>query len=223
MLSSALWRCSRARYMRVSSTDDTCFVRTSSARWRTGQSAASSRFAGRFSAGALLTTNGLPRPVHGDAGHDGTEVIRRRHVVRDGDRALLLQPRERGVGAVDERLAVVFRQFDARQLQRVGHHRQRDAVGAGLLHARPEHARRERAAEAEAGEGGEKATARIVSGHDRRIIAAATREPVAPGPTRHTAEGSLASPAFPRRPIASRPSRMRSLTAARASRHAPTA
>ena len=45
--------------MRVSSTDDTCRVRTSSARWRTGHNATSSSVAGRFSAGALLTTNGL--------------------------------------------------------------------------------------------------------------------------------------------------------------------
>ena len=42
----------------MSSTDDTCLVRTSSARWRTGQNAASSRLAGRLSAGALLTLNG---------------------------------------------------------------------------------------------------------------------------------------------------------------------
>ena len=78
--------------MRVSSTDDTCLVRTSSARYRTGQNAASSRLAGRFTAGALLSTN--------------------------------------GVGALDERLPIVFGQLDARKRERVGHHGQRDHDGA---------------------------------------------------------------------------------------------
>ena len=36
----------------------TCFVRMSSARCRTGQNATSSRFAGRFTAGAALNRNG---------------------------------------------------------------------------------------------------------------------------------------------------------------------
>jgi hypothetical protein len=42
----------------VSSTDFTCRERTSSAKWRTGQNATSSRLDGRFTAGAALMVNG---------------------------------------------------------------------------------------------------------------------------------------------------------------------
>ena len=48
--------CSRARYIFVSSTDVACFVAISCAKCVTGQKATSSRFAGRFTIGALKLT-----------------------------------------------------------------------------------------------------------------------------------------------------------------------
>ena len=107
----------------MSSTDFTCRVRMSSARCRTGQNATSSRFDGRFTAGAALIRNGSLRAIRLDARRQRAEVERRRHVERDVHLAHVLVAREALIGAGDHRLDVGVRQVDALQPQRVLHHR----------------------------------------------------------------------------------------------------
>jgi hypothetical protein len=102
--------------------------------------------------GRRTELEGLPRPVHVESGDQRAEMKRRRHVVRDVHRAQLFVLRQVAVRAVDHALALVFGQLDARQLQRFGHHRERDLLGAGVLHPRPHDPGRQGAAQADARE-----------------------------------------------------------------------
>ncbi len=104
--------------------------------------------------------------THGHAGCDRAEMKRRRHVVGNVNRAEFLIALEILVGGIHERFLLVFGHLDAGQLQRVRDHRDGDHVGSGVLHPRPHHARRERRAEAGAGERGHESSSVFVeSGH----------------------------------------------------------
>ena len=87
---------------------------------------------------------------------------RRRDVGRDVELPEVVVAGQVAIRAVDEAGLFVFAELDARQLQGVVDHRERDFLGAGVLHARPQHAGHQRRAEAGAGKGGHEAAAGLI-------------------------------------------------------------
>ena len=94
-----------------------------------------------------------PRLADVHAGHNRAEVERRRHIRRNVQLAQFLVAGEVAIRRLDEGLLLLFADVNTRQLQRIVDHRQRHALGAGVLHARPQNPGHERGAETGAGKG----------------------------------------------------------------------
>jgi hypothetical protein len=104
------------------------------------------------------------------AWHDRTEMEWRRDVVRDVNLPDVGVLREITIRTGDHFLALVLGQLDARQLQGVRDHFERDRLGSGVLHSGPDNPGGQRRTEADTGEIGHETAARFGKfGHRCRL------------------------------------------------------